>query len=187
MPTTDYLNSLDEPLTPNYKFLIPMNEESEQLKYMFPNITDCIIKEMETGFKFNNEDKTITTINLLQLKDVNITVIGNNFLNNYENLTSIDLSYLSNVTLIGNNFLLNCSKLIDIDLTPLTNLNLIGNNFLDNCSNLKSIKFTQSQLKKFIPYDDENSNIENNNNNFDKLYPGKRKEMNEWYSSLGMI
>jgi hypothetical protein len=39
--------------------------------------------------------------------------------NDFMNLTSIDLSFLSKVEIIGDNLLYNCSKLTEIDLTPL--------------------------------------------------------------------
>jgi hypothetical protein len=103
--------------------------------------------KIESGYKLYNEDKTLCKINLDQLKDV--TIISNNFLNDYNKLTSIDLSPLSHVYYIGNNFLRNCSKLIDIDLTPLKHLYGIGPNFLDNCDNLKSIKMKQSLIRAY--------------------------------------
>jgi hypothetical protein len=105
-------------------------------------------EKIKSGYKLNNENKTVTNINLSHFNYG--TIIGDNFLNDYNNLLSIDLSPLSKVNYIGNNFLRNCSKLIDIDLTPLNNLYGIGPNFLDNCDNLKSIKMNQSFIRAYL-------------------------------------
>jgi len=74
-----------------------------------------------------------------------VNTIGNDFLSNCVNLTSIDLSELIQVKSIGNNFLSNCNSLTSIDLSGLTQLISIGNNFLLNCVRLTSIKCTKNQ------------------------------------------
>jgi len=56
--------------------------------------------------------------------------IGDSFLTNCENLTTIDLSPFSNVTSIDNNFLDNCKKLTAAKLSSLSNVTSIGDDLL---------------------------------------------------------
>jgi hypothetical protein len=134
---------------PHYRKLYKIKKECI-IKEMRKKIVDSKRKGIETGFKFESNDNKITSIDLTSLD--NVTIISDDFLNNYYNLRSINLSPLSKVKLIGNNFLQNCNKLIEIDLIPLSNLDIIGDNFLNNCFKLQKIKFTQSQMIKFISH-----------------------------------
>ena len=92
---------------------------------------------IKIGNGFLSRCSNLTSIDLSPLS--NVTSTGNRFLSNCSNLTSIDLSPLSNVTSIRNGFLNGCSKLESIDLSPLSNVTSIGDWFLSNCSNLTSI------------------------------------------------
>ena len=89
------------------------------------------------NLNFLNKNLNITSIDLSGLS--NITSIGNNFLYLCKSLSSINLSDLSNLTSIGNFFLGNCKSLTSINLSRLSNLTSIGNNFLYYCNSLKSI------------------------------------------------
>jgi len=92
---------------------------------------------IKIGNSFLYNCKNLTTIDLSHL--FNVISIGNGFLYNCKNLTTLDLSFLSNVTSIGNGFLYNCKNLTTIELSPLSNVTSIGNVFLSNCSNLTTI------------------------------------------------
>lgn len=65
-----------------------------------------------------------------------ITSIGNQFINNFHSLLSIDLSVFVNVTSIGYAFINNCSSLPSIDLSAFVNVTSISNAFLAQCGAL---------------------------------------------------
>jgi hypothetical protein len=121
----------------------------------------------ENGYKNNIEkykyDKLKhTKIKLYRTKDTQI-IIGGNFLFNCANISSLDLTSLSNITQIGDFFLSNCSNITSLDLTHLSNLTQIGIFFLYGCSNIKEIIFNN----------DINNNIKNDiKNNIELNYRG---------------
>ena len=78
----------------------------------------------------------LTSIDLSGLS--NVTSIGSNFLRNCP-ITSIDLSALTKVTSIGDYFLSSCTGLKSIDLSGLSNVTSIDKEFLNSCSGLTSI------------------------------------------------
>ena len=100
-----------------------------------------LIRTKNTPIKIGNyflyECSNLTTIDLSALSQV--TQIGNYFLSSCSNLTTIDLLPLSQVTQIGNGFLSGCSNLTTIDLSALQHVTQIGDCFLYNCSNLTTI------------------------------------------------
>ncbi len=65
--------------------------------------------------------------------------IGDDFLSNFSDLISLDLSRLGNVTEIGRGFLYGCSGLISLDLRGLENVTTIERGFLAGCTGLKSL------------------------------------------------
>ena len=82
----------------------------------------------------------LTTIDLSPLS--NVISIGNGFLSWCTNLTTLDLSFLSNVTSIGSHFLYNCKNLTTIELSFLSNVTSIDSHFLYNCKNLTTIELS---------------------------------------------
>ena len=100
------------------------------------------------NLNFKIKDVNITSINLSGLS--NLTSIGNGFLSNCKLLESIDLSSLSNVTSIGNDFL-SSNNLTNIDLSGLSNLESIGNSFLSSNS-LKTINLSGLKNLKSVGY-----------------------------------
>jgi hypothetical protein len=106
-----------------------------------PNLThlNCRIK-----------DHRITSIDLSPLSSSNIKSIGNKFLYNCENLTSINLSPLSNIESIGNDFLFYCHNLTSINLSPLSNIKSIGDYFLSRCFRLENIDLSSLSNIKSI-------------------------------------
>ena len=71
-----------------------------------------------------------------------IKVIGNNFLVDCNQLTTIKLSQLRKIRSIGSNFLYGCSWLTHIDLSSFSNVKTIGPNFLSNCHMLTEIELS---------------------------------------------
>jgi len=84
------------------------------------------------------KNNNVKSIKLIRTKNTPIK-IGDCFLEKCSNLTTIDLSHLSQVTRIGDWFLYNCSSLTTIDLSPLSQVTQIGMFFLSGCSNLTTI------------------------------------------------
>lgn len=68
-----------------------------------------------------------------------ITNLGNSFMVNCTNLTSIDLTGLSGITSIGSGFMNRCTNLTSIDLTPLNKITSISPSFLYLCTSISSI------------------------------------------------
>jgi hypothetical protein len=52
---------------------------------------------------------------------------------------------LTKISLIGNNFLSNCKNITSIDLSSLSDIKSFGYSFLSNCRNIKTIICTQVQ------------------------------------------
>ena len=101
---------------------------------------DCIFDEHGEYIDDRDKYQNIESANIVLFRSkVHPIKIGDNFLRDCENLTSIDLSPLSNVTLIGHNFLRNCKNLTSIDLSPFSNVTSISSYFLSSCENLTSI------------------------------------------------
>jgi len=73
---------------------------------------DCIFDEhgeyIDNYVKYQNIESSNIVLFRSKVRPIKI---GHAFLNDCENLTTIDLSHLSNVTSIGYNFLKNCSNL----------------------------------------------------------------------------
>jgi hypothetical protein len=78
-----------------------------------------------------------------------LTVIPDDFLEECSNLTSIDLSGLSNVTTIGDNFLGGSYDLTSIDLSPLSQVTAVGEWFLTSCPSLTRLDL--SVMSGLIP------------------------------------
>ena len=133
----------------------------------FSNNTDTYIELNldnifnENGYIDSNDEhyykcnENVKSIKLIRTKDTAIT-IGIGFLSNCKNLTSIDLSPLSNITQIGDWFLSGCRNLTTIDLSPLLNVTQIGKYFLYRCSNLTTINLSHlsnvTQIGEFFLY-----------------------------------
>ena len=88
-----------------------------------------------------NINRYISEIDLSPLS--NLTTIGNEFLFEFNTLTSIDLHPLSQLTTIGDYFLYLCSNLKAIDLSQLSKLTTIGDYFLSYCGRLEAIDLSQ--------------------------------------------
>ena len=69
----------------------------------------------------------------------NVTSIGNNFLNGFSSLLSIDLSVFVNVTSIGDYFMRDCGIIKTIDLSAFTNVTSIGDYFMIYCIDFETI------------------------------------------------
>lgn len=72
-----------------------------------------------------------TKINFINCES--IISIGNGFLTNSLDLTSIDMSNFINVTDIGNYFLFNCGNLGNIEMSKMKKINNIGRDFCSYC------------------------------------------------------
>jgi hypothetical protein len=125
-----------------------MNIKDEYIELNLDNIFNengYIESEFETIYKDNHN---VRAIKLIRTKTTTIK-IGDFFLYDCENLTTIDLSALSQITQIGNFFLAKCSNLTIIDLSPLSRVTQIGNYFLSYCKNLTTIDLSPlSQVTK---------------------------------------
>ena len=88
-----------------------------------------------------NINQYISEIDLSPLS--NLTTIGNEFLFEFNTLTSIDLHTLSQLTTIGDYFLYSCGRLEAIDLSQLSKLTTIGDYFLSYCGRLEAIDLSQ--------------------------------------------
>ena len=60
-----------------------------------------------------------------------------------ENLITIDLP--PTITSIGYNFMMNCKNITTIDLSGLSNLTSIGKAFMKHCNNLTQIKIKKDK------------------------------------------
>lgn len=98
-------------------------------------ITGNHVTTIENNFLYNCTE--LTTIDLSGLS--NVTTIGANFLLYHTKLTTIDLSFLSKATTIESEFLFGCRNLISIDFSPLSNVTRIGDLFLHGCHGLTTI------------------------------------------------
>ena len=94
-----------------------------------------------TSITINGQSVVKNTIKEIYFGDSykEVTSIGNNFIRFCSNLTSVDLSPLSNVTSIGIYFLADCRSLPSVDLSPLSNVTSIGIYFLSYCTSLPSV------------------------------------------------
>ena len=131
-------------------------DNSEFFNYIIKISKDPIINEytyLLTDFNFLKNIPTLTHLNII-IKNIeltsinlsglsNITSIGNNFFQGCESLTSIDLTELSKVTTVGDGFFEECKSLTSIDLSGLSNVTFIGNNFLNKCENLINIDLSR--------------------------------------------
>ena len=70
---------------------------------------------------------------------VNVTRIGDSFLDGCSELKAPDLAPLAGVTAIGGWFLCSCSSLTAIDLAPLSRLTIVPLRFLSRCYSLQSL------------------------------------------------
>ena len=104
----------------------------------------------ETQLIFLCGCSNLTSIDLSPLS--NVTSIDGALLGNCSNLTIIDLSPLSNITSIDRHFLRGCSNLTTINLSQLSNVTSIGNYFLSDCSNLTTIDLSPLSNVTFIGY-----------------------------------
>ena len=74
----------------------------------------------------------VTNISIRKVDWSTGTSIGNWFISNCSNLTSVDLSGLSGATSVGDHFMRLDTVLTAVDLSPLSNLTSIGTFFLDS-------------------------------------------------------
>jgi len=70
-----------------------------------------------------------------------ITAIGDEFLQDYDSLTSVWFIF-PNLKTIGNYWMRDCVELRSIDFTGLPYLHRVGNDWMKNCDKLQSIGFT---------------------------------------------
>ena len=91
----------------------------------------------------NNNNSTITNINTV--------VLPNRFMMEGYALESINLSPFQDVTSIDSSFMENCTALSTIDLSPLTKLTSVSTNFLTCCSGLKSLDLTPLRNITTVP------------------------------------
>ena len=123
---------------------IKNNEYTQKImnEYKYESNDFNFIKMMPylTNLNVTIINDNLTSIDLTPL--TNIISIGNNFLYKYTSLTNIDLTSLTNITSIGNNFLSGCKSLTNINLSSLTNITSIGHHFLSGCASLKNINLS---------------------------------------------
>jgi hypothetical protein len=100
---------------------------------------------------FLQNAENLETVDLSSMK--NLKVIRDKFLNNALKLRSINLSGLHNLEVIGYHFMNNNPKLESINLNSLTSLKSIRSNFLNGCVSLKTVDISKlNNLYEFPTY-----------------------------------
>ena len=112
--------------------------DAKRISFRHSNCNSTVISQVTAiGDNFLRNCSQITSLDLSCLGSV--TSIGNYFLFKCTEITCLDLSGLSSVTSIGNDFLCECSQITSLDLSGLSSVTSIGYNFLCECSQITSL------------------------------------------------
>ena len=136
-------------ITDNANYIVTTDDQTIDLTPLIDPNEFCTVLSAGVHYvyvtpKDGGEKVGIKATNIKQVSITNCNtstekrMINTNFLYSCSNLTSIDLTGLSNVKTIGNNFLYGCNALQTIDLSPLICVTQIGSSFLANCNKLIS-------------------------------------------------
>ena len=118
------------------KGLLP--SDAERISFRHSTCNSTVTSQVTAiGDWFLYNCSQITSLDLSGFSSV--TSIGNYFLSCCTQITSLDLSGLNSVTSIGDYFLYYCSQITSLDLSSLGSVTSIGNDFLCYCSQITSL------------------------------------------------